>query len=515
MNVSLKLKKKRTKFLSIAFLITSVFILFLCISLIGTYYFISQKDIKLNIKSSTNTPPSLVQTSILPSPSLDPDVNETAYFVPVTGFKSIKNNISLSELATTNPLEVMSSELDSIGKDFPSYKLTPIEDSIFLSRVANENNIALISWQKLSPRLKVLSLDNQFFFDKTIDITKYPLQFTQKVTLDKKTLEDFNQSNINRIVSTGEIIPARTVEKFMRNKNDYTYPFQAVKPFLDKYDKQISTLESPLLGSGNGNVCALNCLTFVGNEKFMEGLKYSGVDLVTLADNHSMNAGIEGMTNTIKILDSIGIKHVGGSPTNNEDSTDPAIIEINVIKYGVLGYNDIPSVNDWATDSHGGTGRIDDNNYHILPNQVSHDVARAKAKGAQFIIAMMHWGAREYTNDPLPHQKDLAHNLVDNGVDLVIGDHPHWVMSTEFYTPASGGDPKFIYYGIGNFIFDQDWSLETSQGSFLEMNFYNNKLLSLHIYPHQIYNTQPKLLDQNSIGYKQVMDRIWQYTTKV
>ena len=128
---------------------------------------------------------------------------------------------------------------------------------------------------------------------------------------------------------------------------------------------------------------------------------------------------------------------------------------------------------------------------------------------------MMHWGAREYTNDPLPHQQDLAHNLVDNGVDLVIGDHPHWVMSTEFYTPKNSDTPKFIYYGIGNFIFDQDWSTETSQGSLLEMDFYKNKLLNLHIYPHHIYSTKPRIVNELSPEYKQIMDRIWQYTGRM
>lgn len=459
--------------------------------------------------------------SAIPTPLIEKKQEYTTYFLPVTGFKEPRNNLTTQEINDTT-FTVMASNSEIIHTAFPNIKTRIIEDSNFENSIANSSEIGLIEWQDLSPRLKLLRTDNQFFFDKTLDLNNYPFKYSKDV--DKKDvctkeisvdcLVSFDVNKVNRVLAMGEIIPARTVDKFMRTKDDYKYPFESVKPFLDKYDARIATFESALIGKGNGSVCALNCFDFIGNEQFTEGMQYSGINVVSLADNHSMNGGIDGIANTIKLLNGINIKTVGAAPTNNEDATKPAIFTVGTTKYGVIAYNDIPSANDWATDDKGGTARIDTNDYHIIDGRVAKDVQRAKEAGAEFVIAMMHWGAREYTNDPLPHQKELAHHLIDNGVDLVVGDHPHWVMLTEFYTPTNG-TPKFIYYGIGNFVFDQDWSTETSQGSLMEMNFYNNKLLALHIHPHQIYNAQPRLLDEGSKEYKQIMNRIWQFTGKI
>jgi poly-gamma-glutamate capsule biosynthesis protein CapA/YwtB (metallophosphatase superfamily) len=491
--------------------LSSILILMLVFLLMAIYYQASKSYSFLDKSQSTST------ASVL---STDSFVEKIDYYIPVTGFKELKNNISSKDLESAN-IFVMASKKEIIGKSFPQYKLTAIEDKDFVANIANGKEIALVNWKDLSPRMKVLSIENQLFFDKTLDLTKYPLRTIESVKVNSKeegakiTAENFEQKSVNRILGMGSMIPARTVDKVMRTKNDYLWPFREVKPFLDKYDAQVSGFEAGIKGQGNGATCALNCFDFIANEKFIEGVKYSGIDLVTLATNHTMNAGLEGMGNNIKLLNEAGVKTTGGSTTNNEDATKPAILDLNGVKYGFIGYNEIPSTSDWATDTKGGTGRISTDNYEYITGRVTKDVKRAKDMGAQFVFVMLHFGAREYTNNPLDHQKELVHHIIDEGADGIIGDHPHWVLPVEFYTPKSGGDPKFIYYSTGNFIFDQDWSVETSQGSFIEFNFYKDKLLSVHIHPHQIYNTQPKLLDENSKEYKQIMDRVFEFTGKL
>ncbi|MEI7603770.1 MAG: CapA family protein [bacterium] len=492
------------------FILISISIICFCIAIITSIltFIYFNKDTLVGKKN-------IVEATQIPTPTPPVYIDYSYYYAPVTGFKDIRNNISLSDLKA-NKVFVKTSESLKIKQAFPEFNTENIEDTLFNDRIANSNEIGLILWSDLNPRLKLLNIENKNILDKTQDLSLYPLKYDEKILESETIPENYDLKSVNRILTMGEIIPARTVDKVMRTKNDYIWPFKEVKTFMDKYDARVATFEAALQGVGNGNVCALNCFTFIANEKFTEGMVYSGINVVSLADNHSMSAGTEGVFNTIKLLNNAGIKTLGASPTNNEDATRPIIHEVNGVKYGFIAYNDIPSPSDWATDTAGGTARIDTNEYQIIDGRVRTDVKRAKDMGAQYIIALMHWGSREYTNDPMPHQKELAHNLIDNGVDLIIGDHPHWVMSVEFYTPPGSTEPKFIYYGIGNFIFDQSWSTETSQGSFAELDFYKDKLLSIHIYPHQIYDmSQPRLLPESSKEYKQIMDRIWQFTDKI
>lgn len=93
-----------------------------------------------------------------------------------------------------------------------------------------------------------------------------------------------------------------------------------------------------------------------------------------------------------------------------------------------------------------------------------------KAKNnADIVVVTMHAGL-EYTREPTPLQTDFAHTAIDNGADVVIGAHPHWIQGIEQY---SG---KYIFYSLGNFIFDQEFSAETKEGMTLKINLRKDKM---------------------------------------
>jgi poly-gamma-glutamate synthesis protein (capsule biosynthesis protein) len=98
----------------------------------------------------------------------------------------------------------------------------------------------------------------------------------------------------------------------------------------------------------------------------------------------------------------------------------------------------------------------------------------------------MHWGA-EYQAKPNKTQTDLAHWFIDQGVDAIIGSHPHWMESVEVYRNRP------IAYSLGNFIFDQDWSAETNLGLAAGLVL-NEQGSELHLFPIQITKSQPRLL---------------------
>lgn len=117
-------------------------------------------------------------------------------------------------------------------------------------------------------------------------------------------------------------------------------------------------------------------------------------------------------------------------------------------------------------------------------------VKRAREQ-ADYVVVSMHAG-QEYTREPTTLQKDFARAAIDFGADIVIGGHPHWTQGIESYKG------KYIFYSLGNFIFDQDFSLETMTGLalhiFLEKNT-TTRLTRVELHPILIENLgQPRLL---------------------
>ena len=111
-------------------------------------------------------------------------------------------------------------------------------------------------------------------------------------------------------------------------------------------------------------------------------------------------------------------------------------------------------------------------------------------KQTDLVVIMFHWGT-EYTHQPTKRQKEFAHTAIDNGADLVLGNHPHWFQPLEMYKE------KLIAYSHGNTIFDQMWSEKTKEGIILKSTFdvKTKKLIDVKIYPTYIKDYgQPEIL---------------------
>jgi poly-gamma-glutamate capsule biosynthesis protein CapA/YwtB (metallophosphatase superfamily) len=107
---------------------------------------------------------------------------------------------------------------------------------------------------------------------------------------------------------------------------------------------------------------------------------------------------------------------------------------------------------------------------------------------------MPHWGI-EYVAEPEPEQVELAHALMDAGADLVVGNHAHWPKGVEVYK----GKP--IFYGTGNFLFDQSWSEDTSTGIFADVILYEDRAIQARPVPFIILDrSQPNFLVRDALG---------------
>jgi poly-gamma-glutamate synthesis protein (capsule biosynthesis protein) len=128
--------------------------------------------------------------------------------------------------------------------------------------------------------------------------------------------------------------------------------------------------------------------------------------------------------------------------------------------------------------------------WNTTDNPIDRDNAAAAIRDAKqsatYTVAFLHWGT-EYTPRPSAAQTELAHWLIDQGVDAVIGAHPHWTQSLEIYN----GKP--IAYSLGNAVFDQEWSAETQQGLLAGLVL-GPSAPALHLFPIQLNQSVPKLL---------------------
>jgi len=115
---------------------------------------------------------------------------------------------------------------------------------------------------------------------------------------------------------------------------------------------------------------------------------------------------------------------------------------------------------------------------------------------------MPHWGI-EYRSTPFAGQQALARAAIDAGADMVIGNHAHWAGALEVH------DGKPIWYALGNFVFDQTWSIPTMEGITLELTFNGKDLVQAKMRPHLILDkAQPNFLDPLGDG-KTVLSQIF------
>lgn len=293
--------------------------------------------------------------------------------------------------------------------------------------------------------------------------TLYPeLTTLEQVFVQQPT--DISSPDTISLLATGDVLLARSVNYKMRQLEDFNWPFARVAPFLQSSDITYINLETPLVADCPSTV---DGMIFCGDPRGVEGLRYGGVDVVNIANNHSANYGLEGVIETENILAANNFV-VSGRAANNA-----GYLTVKDTRFAFLGYNE---VNDQA-----GIARA-------LDDTIVAEITVAKSQ-ADLVIVQFHWGT-EYTYKPTENQKRLARLAIDAGADLIVGNHPHWYQPITFYKG------KLITYSHGNFVFDQMWSTETREGIVGQYIFQDKKLVAVEFTPIRIDNYgQPIILE--------------------
>ena len=227
---------------------------------------------------------------------------------------------------------------------------------------------------------------------------------------------------------------------------DFSYVFDNVKYYIQTADVAVGNLETTFAGKERGYS---NYPTFNTPEALAYNLKDLGIDILSTANNHSLDKGYSGLESTIDFLDDADIPHLGTYKSQEERDT---IFYTNVkgmniaflsYTYGTNGIP-VPSGKEYCINL-------------IDKELIAKDLEKAKEKNPDLICVIMHWGV-EYATKQNKTQEELADFLFENGADIILGGHPHVLepMEKRTITLADGTTKEgFLIYSLGNFISGQ------------------------------------------------------------
>lgn len=250
--------------------------------------------------------------------------------------------------------------------------------------------------------------------------------------------------------ATGDIMCHLTNIKNAYNSTskdyDFSNVFKNIKDYTINADITVGNLETTFAGKSRGYT---GYPTFNTPEVLGKNLKDIGFDVICTANNHSMDKGYSGIESTLNFLDEYELDHYGTARSEEEQDTI-LIKDVNGIKIAFLAYTygtngiSIPSGKEYSVNL-------------INKDLIKEHINLAKQQNVDIICVSMHWG-NEYKVVQNSNQEDLADFLFENGVDIILGSHPHVLEPMEKRTiTLEDGTTKdgFVIYSLGNFVSGQ------------------------------------------------------------
>lgn len=268
-------------------------------------------------------------------------------------------------------------------------------------------------------------------------------------------------SAIPQILFTGDVMLGRHVETLM-DRYGGQYPFEKISNVLGQYTTVIN-LEGPIPYEHTKTPDFTTSFSFKSD--YTNFLAMNGVDFATLANNHTFDKGVDNFENTKNVMFQSGVPTFGHPREIGKESF--LVFGSGDKKTYFVGFNDAVSE-------------------YFDPSKAVELVKALRSVGDKnLIFVYIHWG-NEYQLTSSKKQQALAHALIDNGADAVIGHHPHVVQEVEMY------EGKPIFYSLGNLIFDQYFSKDTQEG-LMVLAETEPDLIKYSLLPVDIIKSQPAL----------------------
>lgn len=371
--------------------------------------------------------------------------NEPKIFV-FTGFSN--NQTSITKEALTSMYQR--------GKVYVSHKAQPTSDRIFQSkgikisvrefiRIA-KNQFIILTADEMVSQLKQVAVNGVSFdnFD-----TPYPLSNTS-----------FSKDSVTKISITGVSALTRSIGILM-NEKGYGVITEKLKPAFKASDyvhisNEVSLTDSCVF-SHRGRV-------FCSKAEHFKALLDLGCNVVELTGNHNKDFGEQSFIKTLKWYQANGIQTFGGG-LNDQDANKPLVLTLkDGTRLGFIGFNELCPLNECAKPKVAGANQWNREKARLVIQKMKQDMK------LDVVIASVQFGEWDFYH-PQKSQRKIAYDLIDFGADLVYGAHAHQIQQVEFYKT------KPIFFGLGNFLFDEIQRIGVRQGMFINVYITKGKII--------------------------------------
>lgn len=284
---------------------------------------------------------------------------------------------------------------------------------------------------------------------------------------------------VTTILFTGAIVPGRCVQAAIDERGNADFLYEDVRELISSADLAVGTLNAALSDYPPRTGC-IKTFVLVGGSNNADAMANAGFDVMSVATNHIKNCGLStcgdrAFLDTMDNLKRVGILPVGAGD-NLQEAMQPVVVEVNGIRFGFVSLGEVEA-----------RAFADENTPGIAPLPGDFAEAEANLRSAiaaaraisDVVIAMPHWGS-DYSPTPNYRQLFFDRVAVEAGADLVIGNHPHVIQGMREFEDIP------VFYSLGSFVFDQDWSVETQQGIVVVVTFEGVELRDYQVIPVHI-----------------------------
>jgi len=303
---------------------------------------------------------------------------------------------------------------------------------------------------------------------------------------------------VQTLTVAGDIMLGNWIQTIGRIRLEATgergYPFTHIAPLLHAADLAVANLEFVASdGPRKGNLFNIQ---FRARQESLDSMREAGIDLVSLANNHTCDYGETGFLDMINTLEALGLRYAGAG-TSTGRAYAPARFQIGTSHVAFVALTDIPpnqcparnrrfTIADTRSSATGPAARMARSGFphgtasssRIQPHWK--EAIQDARVNADLVVVLVHWG-EEFKNEQDGRQRTLAHTMVSLGADLVLGAHPHCVQGIEMY---KGG---IIVYSLGNLVFALNeipgFVGAVSDGVLLQCRILGNRLYQIDVIP--------------------------------
>ena len=365
-----------------------------------------------------------------------------------------------------------------LGPPAPASVETVAAEEILQRAWNNRPAWAIVAFDQLEPRWKVLYIDGVSVLGQRLDVQPYPLKIRVSATGLPRGVAKFEEqlgrrmsnrdpAKMSVVVLTG--VTALTRATAMRiQRHGVTYPAKDILPWL---------VEADVTHISNEVSFAKDCpppgdyytMVFCSDPGYFQLLEYIDVDVVELTGNHLLDWGVEAMKLSLMMYDTHDLPYYGGG-WNVEQALQPLTITHGAHTFAFIGCNPAGPRSDWATEELPGSAPC---NFGKLTEQLGPQIHQMRQEGVIPIVTLQY--LETYSYEPTASQRAEFRALSELGAVIVSGSQAHQPQAFDFV------DGAFIHYGLGNLFFDQMQSLETRQEFIDRHVFYDGKHINTEI----------------------------------